>query len=883
MASTALTPDPGSVRPVSASLRPDPGSVRPVRAPRPQFAPQQQQALSAAESTIPDNTWRQDFGHIAPPLISNPGVEAAATPLIDFATRLGQATMRAKVVGQQRLAHHQQSPWNPIDLPADVAWVNTLVHSDIRSGQYAHDTSEITRQMMGATPEEYNALDPTRRQANELATQTIFDPLTIIGFSGFSRAAFNEATRATMPAIMRGAARAEERGLLHPAVRDAGGYIHGLFTAGGQPPAHVLRTLAAKYGPEGVDEWRQLSSMAMARDARAADIHASLSAAFHRTIHGLSSDEFRSVENAIHTGTIGELPENLQTVANRVRQIDRAIPFLGGSSVVRTRRLAGYQLPDELRRFDVGQDFGPVDQRPRAVINTGQVRENHVPIPHDEFAALHRDYEQGDITAEEYDRRVAAMQHDLRIYPGQKLTAKNVQFMPRGEGAHPEAAFRDAEGNLPNDYMHRRMQVWETSFRRAGRQMANGDLQRELSERYAPSRTVAIRAAAGKAPRGDTIRPSSRDWTAQASMRRGEPGAPGTASTVGGTRTTQRYSDVPRIFKHYFTEDPEQLGHLGKAARVMSRNPALLSDWMRGSLFMSPTQHPLRIASLLGFHAPERLPAAALNLIRAHGGLPTLGATPERLAQVFGDAERAGAVGLRGSASAGTGTFEHFLNWTRVGRPAAMWYRGVNNFIWRGADPAMKKALFDKYVAEGMDRRIAAHEVQKDMVNYERSSPAIRAAAVVSWFPTWRTLMPVAVARAIAKNPGMLSAAARVMPALIGGTQEGNSLTGGLPFKLGTSAPAEAAQIFSGNIPGWDYLRGSLNPAARVGLATTGLAPAGRPGRYWTNYQQPGQYLLGEMPGMNLSGYGYGQGLPQDERMRQQLLFELFGIEPQNQ
>lgn len=888
----AITPDPGSVH-IYKPLRPDPGSVRPVNAARPlgDISPG---ALAGYAGQTPVSS------------AIGSATRAGLTTIGDLSTRFGQSVERQ--VSERGKHWNEGGPLGKLEamtIDPGATWegLKTLVHGDIQSGQYQKDTEMLTQHIMGMSPQEYAKLPGWQRQANEFVTQTIFDPLTVLGFGGFTRAGFEEASREALPAVMRAS-----RDVPEP-LQKLGGWTHDVLTPGGRPAAHTMRTLAAKYGPRGVDEARMLHSMAMARDVRASDVEQSLGEAFHRAVQHLDDDAFRRVENAIHTGTTDTLKGAEKEAALRVQQIDRAIPYLAGSKAVRSRLEAmGYQLPDELRRFDIGQDFGPVDARPRGAVRTHEVRfDNHVPIVHDEFAALRKEYAQGDITGDEFERRLAALQHETGVYRGQKLTAENVQFRPRGGEAHPEAAFRDAEGNLPSDYVARRRAIWQTSFRRAGKQIANADLQRELSERFAPEKAVTMRGVAPSATGDRLASPAGKASGAAVAAGRRAAGGPADILTRTGTR--QRYADVPKLYKEFFREESTGSSHpFMQGAGYLAQGPRWLSEMGRGSLFAFPTQHPLRIAGLLAMQAPERLPAAVVNLVKARGGLPTFGATPERMAEIFGPAERAGAVGLRGGQSAGTGAFQRFLGgttrgegvmtkpstawnkfmqWTKVGPGVARWYQGVNNFIWRGADPSLKKALYDKYVTDfarmghpSKDAaRLAAHEVQMDMVNYERASPAVRAMAVVSWFPTWRLRMPVAVARAIAKNPQMVGMAARLNPALVGGEAQGNDVTGGVPYKLGAFPLAESPFGMGAE----KYARGTLNPYARLaGEGLDYLASGGRGSRFLTNYLSPQDYALSETPGLNITGYGYGKSLSPQDKLRQQLLYQLLGIEPQN-
>ena len=893
-------------------LSPRPSGTPDLLAPHPATPvfhdPVQQQAAPPAANplnlSLPGTLQQRPLNHTQ--LAHN----SLQTPIISLLTRLGQAHERSAVEGQQaaRTGGFLGALRHDIQTPLGFDW-GTLLHGDLASGQYQHDTAELARQWQHLTPEQYAALPGWERSANEFAIQSLYDPTTFLGVGGVGRAASEELSTHAMPATMRAAGALEQRGLLPEHLQRAASSVHDFFTAGGPRPAHLLRTLAQKYGPEGVLTYRRLYGLSNARDTIASDFQHSLSQGLSRAVHGLTAPEYRQMENALHEGSTATLPPKLQAAAQTIRQYDDAIPYVLGSGVLRrTMQAEGYSLPNELQRFDVGGDYMEnqgVAPRPRNVVKASMRRQNHVPIPHDEFAALQQQFEDGQIDEPTYSRKMSELQHRLGVYRGQRLSTRNVQFLRREADAHPEAAYRDANGNLPPDYVARRMAVWNTSFRRAGQQLANADLQRRLAQRYGTDTTV--RSVLQHTLEGKLMRRNEfPDWTAP---QRGEPGE--VAPPEAPTGTMRSYRTVPRIIKDYFSEEPEpQRNVWQEVGHSISEPLTEASRVSRGALFMSPTQHPLRILSLLAAHAPERIPAAVANLLRARLGLPSLvdaenavrarmgqpllggGSAEGHFASVFGKARAAGAVGVRAGSTAGTNEFQRMLTGdeapqfheegvpdvpphTRIEHAVANWYEGVGNFIWHGADPAMKKALFDKYVGEGMEPEIAAHEVQKDMVNYERASPAIRAAAVFSWFPTWRTLMPVAVLRALGKNPHLFTAAARIDPALVGGISPGTQFTGNQPYKLGTSASAEAAQLV--NAPE-DYIRGSLNPQAHLGMYGVQLAThvPERDARYWLNYQPPVRYAAGQLPGLNLTGYGY------HETPQQELRYQLLGVEPQH-
>lgn len=267
-----------------------------------------------------------------------------------------------------------------------------------------------------------------------------------------------------------------------------------------------------------------------------------------------------------------------------------------------------------------------------------------------------------------------------------------------------------------------------------------------------------------------------------------------------------------------------------------------LQDVSKATMFWSPFGHMMRISSLLAAHSPVALGKAVGKFAKMGFGF----ANEQAISNALGDAVKRGATG---SNNIEQGALEDmFSKWgggklakTPLGKPlqkagelGKAWYGGVGKMLW-GWDEASKAALFDEY--EKMytrwdptlkksvpDPLRAAYHVQQDLVNYGAPSPFIRGAGrTASAFPTWRTRMPVAVARAIAKHPHVATNLARTAPWLFG--QPFNIPGDEKPKRFYGSALAEGAGAMGmGPEGGYDVLK-YLLASLRPGIKEAGAIP----------------------------------------------------------
>lgn len=670
---------------------------------------------------------------------------------------------------------------------------------------------------------------------SDMGVGAMEDPTMALGASGASRAMFEAGTEHALPALMKQWAEHSGNDLVQHLGTKAS-QMHDFITPGGHNAAHALRTLALKDGRQGVQTYQALYGMRGAAEHSATDVTQALTTGFRRALSGLDNGERLQVFRAIDGGTIDSLPAKLKTAASDVQRYDRAIPWLGGSASLRKQMTThGYALPEDLQQFDQG---------PRGVINADQFRANHVPGIHeldpDDALRLSKRYEMG-------------------LRSSKDLTqTRNVQFRSR-DNPVPITDPRAVE------------EAFEGSFRRAGKQIAAADLRKTLAQHYAPIKEVqrslpaddavvtrAIEAYNQGNPLAKLTRQSFDKLSQSVQELLTRP-----FQATKTVRLTKRFPDVAQEIRDFFERPGEKMPETDwqqaqkLADKYIGGGTRYVSDLSRSLMFTTPFQHPMRIASLLLGHAPEQIPKAIEKYIRTGAGF----AGPETRDKVLGDAARAGAAGAGNVEQ--SKLQEALLKIPLAGKPLSSWFGAVQKMVW-GFDDAAKSALFEKYVKRYGDPYRAAYHVQHDMVDYGASSPMTEFGRSFSSFPTWRTRMPVAVARALAKNPHLFAMMARSAPALLGAQFGDNK-------KLSSTALGEGIGAF--NEPD-KYVRGSMSPSTRIGADLLGIHPPWYKGQNWASYGiDPITYGAKSLPGGSLVSPLF-PSTPEEE-----LLFQLFGIE----
>lgn len=260
-------------------------------------------------------------------------------------------------------------------------------------------------------------------------------------------------------------------------------------------------------------------------------------------------------------------------------------------------------------------------------------------------------------------------------------------------------------------------------------------------------------------------------------------------------------SPTSQMFERTYAD----LGSAGNLAKTAT-------DWDKAGIFISPSRHLGNVTSL-GAIADPLATAATI-------GRTTLGAAKKLVRRGEKPAERftrqapainAGAVVAEGGER-GSPLWDMIGKAPVIGKPLHGAYQASSGALW-GYENELANRIWQGKVKAGLSEPRAALETREELVDYGNRSPFAQKASAVVPFATWRTKAPLAVARLTAKNPGRVSAAQRVAPAMFGGTQQGpyGPSTTSLPF-------AEAVQPIEDPAR---YVRASLGPIGR-GLGNLG-------------------------------------------------------------
>lgn len=296
--------------------------------------------------------------------------------VVDILSRPDEANLAAK----RYLDKHHPASNNPLDVMrtgfgSQAEGLRTLIHGESPE-QYQDDVEAVTQQLMGATPEEYRNMPGWRRKANEFATQLITDPTTYLGGAGIMDAMSELGVHASLPMLGRmveGLQNSKFAG-----ARAAGNAIQEGFDFT-HYKGDTLRTMAARRGAEGVDQFRGLKAINAGRRTKALDLQKQLKHEFNSIIGDLTTVEQDSLWHAIDEGTTSSLPEHLRVAATRFQHLTDSLAHLGGTPELRQMlaQQRTFQLPDNMRRFEL--ENGAT----RDIQGSDQFRKNYVPTAHD--------------------------------------------------------------------------------------------------------------------------------------------------------------------------------------------------------------------------------------------------------------------------------------------------------------------------------------------------------------------------------------------------------------------------------------------------------------------------------------------------------------------
>jgi len=655
----------------------------------------------------------------------------------------------------------------------------------------------------------------------DTAIDTATDPLTYAGGFGLLERAVKAGGKA-LPLFARAVTALEQRGgAAAPAARLARSSFDFANYKGG-----TLRQLAARSGMKGVEQFHGLKAINNARSSRAQDLGNTLVGEFRDVTKGLSDDEKTTLYDAVHRGAIDALPPNLKARAQRFSNVTDALAHLSGTRALRSQLSEhGFTLPDYAKRFDT---------QVRSLQRPSQYRKDYVPTAHELDTNLGVGSRPGSMA--ELDARIAG-------------EAKRTANEARGSGMIRTML----DATMPENTLGKRTTVGLDTRdanlleRGDGAQLLEPEMQAKVIEARLRSGAKAI---------------SARDAEREAARLFG----------VGG------FSKVPAPAKAFFQEtytqpeDKQFWNHLGDALKGAIDIP-------KHGLFALPFRHMANIATLSIFADPsiENITGTAGRFARL-----LLSRSDEARANVLGKALKYGVTGVpSGDRDAG---------WTGKIPLIGELYKASNHVLWSFDDAAKAtrfQRLLDRYKGQGIAEPRAAYraanEVGAELIDYSNRSPLTQFFSYVAPFATYRTKVPGAIARLVAKHPERVLVAGRASPELVGDVQQGPAGSG----KVGKAYLPTADVLRAGDSPE-EYARATMGYPLQMALSKISGA-FGTGDHPWTYGKNPDwKYALnataGSFPGvdaaLNKTGLGefpkQGGGVLSD-LVRSQTGFSLTG------
>lgn len=316
-------------------------------------------------------------------------------------------------------------------------------------------------------------------------------------------------------------------------------------------------------------------------------------------------------------------------------------------------------------------------------------------------------------------------------------------------------------------------------------------------------------------------------------------------------------------------------------------------DLQKGSIFWNPTRHMGNIGFLSVLHDIGATPGVIKEYAK------TAAMNPTQRFEHFAPEIANGVVQVGGDRSSAFVSFLQKLGggpqtdakWSSILRNAAgapfriagNWYSFAGDQLWK-FDDAAKAVAFrrntQRFMADAVPRdtaeALAAHEVNASLVDYNTRSALADALSYVAPFSTWRTKMPMAVARGVIKSPGVAAAMYRASPASFGG--EGQLPSG--KVEKSSLPGAEFSNVVQdiGSIPGaigglmtgtesqhplsLDYPIGTLGwwPRIAGNLIAAGTTKGNEPYPFTYGHTNKA-YLKSQIPFVGPAGQFTGQGL----------------------
>ena len=639
----------------------------------------------------------------------------------------------------------------------------------------------------------YGGLPHLARGAIDFATDTTLDPTTYIFGGGAGDAAAAKAGEKFVP-FARALDAAEHATLpvteeSHPlaralaplaqrTLRSAGKFVAGAHDFANYKGAEK-RALAAAMGVPGLEAHGALRAINAGRKTVGSDLAHTLLHEFSQVTDGLTSDEEGELYKAIHTGTVAELPPKLAERAQAFKGVTDTIAHLQGDEGLQNALGEfGFSGPSErFARFRSAE--------PRGLQEVDNYRKDYLPIAHNmkPYAEVPTAQAAG-ITDLDPGLTDSELRFERLLHP--KHGASSLEDVLKTPKGAPEQQIKDLDTFDPN--LERR--------EAAGRVLPAAQQRQVIESR--------LRGAARSISAHDAEQAVTKLFGAKA------------------------FADIPTAAKEFFREtytNPEDRSffqHLGDLAKGAVDIPKI-------GLFSMPFRHMANIASLAVLADPSV--GQTFGTVGKFAKLMLAGLDDDQRAKILGDAVKVGAAGSPSIDREAAGwigklTPRDAINYAtkhdliRPGKWSG-WlgkvpgvgdlYKLSTHALW-AFDDAAKATRFERlreqYVRDGLDATKAAYraanDVSAELISYDERSPLTRALAYIAPFATFRSKVPFAIARALARHPERILAEGRIAPELVGDLQQ---------------APPNAkgkAQVGKSYLPLAETLRDASDPAEYV-------------------------------------------------------------------
>lgn len=744
-----------------------------------------------------------------------------------------------------------------------AAGLQTLQHSETPA-QFDQDSITGAAQMMGISVKEFLQLPQWRQFMDKFFTQAIYDPLNFIGLSGLPERGVAAAERNILPGVMNTANRASEA-LVNKIRGPLTDETHMVVKPHRMPMADKHTTQVSHAPPQFVPSHKTGLPMKL------------------RNRTGmLVEDATPTLQNTARQNLASGTEAVLHGAGSAIGWIHNQLGVDGYVKQYLARKF-GAKWVDEyanLKKIKAGgQNVG---------VERNRIFDNHITQALSGlsdgqkmlvFRALHKNVwpKLKDSAAREAARQISDLTDAVAHYQGSGGLHKRLgnQGFSLPDYAKPTAPTRALGIQKSNQYLPgylpqpHELEVMPESF------------DQDIANSYAEATGKPIRTSGLKAEdpylkhRSGTARMVNDPGMYEEELRgrvqsaMASVGAKEAKNALAKAYGGGRFDSVPGPIKKFFEKEYTAYADMS-VPQKMAMWAKTGTDFGKSGQFITPFGHGGNVSIL----ALLSNPAAFIKGVALYA--KNAGKKPEQLFAEYEDAIRAGATSSYNVER--QSPFIQALNSNKFTKPLGAVYAWSGKQLW-SFDDAQKVALFRHLKSLGKTDAQAAHEVGARLIDYSTRSPVAEyARAGLAPFATYRSKMPMAVARSVLSHPENAANLGRLMPAQAGGTAQPQP---GLPGYFSGYGPlAETAKLFEPG-GGLEYLRSTMSPGVKVAANVPANAfldslNKKRPANakfghnYFTYGQEPGTSLLQQLPGIaplqDLSGTGPFGGLPPDQR-----------------